>query len=131
MTTRIIRALALAGALAALVACSSNGSKNNAATQAPAAASATKAATVAAGSPAPATSATPAGGVSSPATPVPASATSSASAQKVKTGGTLTLGIVADVINLDSAKTQDVYSSYVESQVAEPLFIAGQDLKIT
>ncbi|MHB8578116.1 MAG: ABC transporter substrate-binding protein, partial [Dehalococcoidia bacterium] len=132
MNQSVVKALAISAIAVAMAACGSSSNNNSGAknanpeASAPAIASGTAApaaGTAAATAVAPLTSATAAGSAS-------AVATASAAAQKVKTGGTLTLGTVADVINLDSAKSQDVYSSYVQAQVAEPLFIATQDLKI-
>jgi len=106
-----------------LVACSSgsNNGNSNSATKAPAAsaAAATSASSPAAGA-APATAQSIGVGTSPAA----------AAAQKVKTGGTLNIGLARDATNLDSAKSQDAYSGYVQAQIVEPLFIATNDFKV-
>src|SRR5438034_628438 len=120
MRLRLLRTAAVAGLSVALVAC---GSSNNnggakAPSQAPAASGAASAA--AAKSPAAAASASATSAAASTAAPqTTAAAATAAPAQNVKTGGTLTMGMNADVINLDTAKSQDLYSGYVIIQVAE------------
>jgi len=127
-TSRISRRRALGGGAAAsslmalaLAGCGSSnnntGSKAN--TSAPGAATSTGGATTAAGTPAaPATVTT----IGSPA--------ATSSTQNVKTGGTLSAGIQRDATNLDSARSQDVYSGYVQAQIVEPLFYQTNDFKI-
>ena len=103
----------------ALVACSSGNNGTN-----------TKSAATQAAAPAgSAASATRAAAPGSPAAGSPAAA-ASAAAQKVKTGGTLTMGLSRDATNLDSAKSQDAYSGYVEGNVVEPLFVETVDFKV-
>jgi peptide/nickel transport system substrate-binding protein len=59
-------------------------------------------------------------------------ATSSATpaAAKVKTGGTLTVGIASDAVNLDSARASTTSDGYIISQVAEPLFLADENFQV-
>lgn len=92
-----------------------------------------------AGNAAPSTAGTPAGSaVSAAGTPgapptaqsIGVSSATSAANQKVKTGGTMTFGIFADATNLDTAKSQDVYSNWVITQVVESLFYGTNDFKI-
>jgi peptide/nickel transport system substrate-binding protein len=111
---------------AALVACgSSNNNKSNSANTntVPAASVAANTAATTGGSPTAAGSAT----VSVPKSVNAGSPT--AAAGKVKTGGTLTIAIARDAVSFDSAKSQDVYSGYIEGLVAEPLFVASPDGK--
>ncbi len=133
-TSRISRRRALGGGAAAtslmalaLAGCgSSNNNKgNNAGNTAPSAAG-----TPASG--AATTAATPSGSPAAPPTAqsIGVSSATAAANQKVKTGGTLNLGISRDATNLDSAKSQDVYSAYVQAQIVEPLFIGTNDFKI-
>ena len=114
-----MKLLAAAALGIALVACSSGNNGNN-----------TKSAATQAAAPAgSAVSATRAAAPGSPAAGSPAAA-ASAAAQKVKTGGTLTMGLSRDATNLDSAKSQDAYSGYVEGNVVEPLFVETVDFKV-
>lgn len=69
-----------------------------------------------------------------PATPPsiglsPTSAPSPA-AVKVKMGGTLSVGLGADAVNLDSIKSSTTSDAYVESLVTEPLFTVDANFKV-
>jgi peptide/nickel transport system substrate-binding protein len=125
---KALQIFAVAGGAAALAACSSNNNNNSN--------SNTSKTTT---NNAPATQAAATGGASATSASVPptpksigvSSATSAAPAQKVKTGGTLTIATQRDATNLDSAMSQDVYSGYVQGLVLEPLFIQTNDFKVT
>ncbi|HEY7269158.1 MAG TPA: ABC transporter substrate-binding protein, partial [Dehalococcoidia bacterium] len=130
--SRVSRRRALGGGAAAtslmalaLAGCgtSNNNKSSNAGSNAPAGNAPSGGATTAAGTPS-----------SSSAAPPTAQSvnvgSATAAAAKVKTGGTYTAGISRDATNLDSAKSQDVYSAYVQAQIVEPLFIGTNDFKI-
>jgi len=127
--SRVSRRRALGGGAAAtslmalaLAGCSS--SNNNGGNKSTNAAPATSAATTAAG--------TPSGSPAAPPTAqsIGVSSATAAAAAKVKTGGTLNIGVSRDATNLDAAKSQDVYSSYVQAQIVEALFLGTNDFKI-
>ncbi|GEM_PF-482001 len=133
--SRVNRRRALGGGAAAtslmalaLAGCGSsnnNGGKNNNSGSNPPPSTATSSggATTAAG--------TPSGSPAAPPTAQSINAGSpTAAASKVKTGGTMTFGTSRDVTNLDSGKSQDVYSAWVQAQIVEPLFIGTNDFKI-
>src|SRR5579871_2165 len=44
---------------------------------------------------------------------------------------TLAVTISQDITNLDAARTFDVYSSWVQAQICEPLFVVAPDFSIT
>jgi len=110
---RFLRSSLGVAALGGLVmaGCGSNNNKNTSGTKNAATSAATTAST-----------STSAAGTPSPSVPKSINATPAAAAAKVKTGGTLTLGIARDATVYDSAKSQDVYSGYVEGLVLEGLF---------
>lgn len=132
-TSRVSRRRALGGGAAAtslmalaLAGCGSsnnNGGKSN--NNAPASGNtASGGATTAAG--------TPSGSPAAPPTAqsIGVGSATAAANQKVKTGGTMTFGIFSDATNLDTVKSQDVYSNWVITQVAQPLFYGTNDFKI-
>lgn len=108
---RFLRGSLGVAALGGLVmaGCGSKNNNNAGGTKNTATSAATVASTTAAGTPA-------------PNVPKSINATPAPAAGKVKTGGTLTLGISRDPTVFDSAKSQDVYSGYVEGLVLEGLF---------